>query len=183
MNLGCNGLIVQGTFNVGDGQAGNTGNVNINPTGTLNGGTGTLTVNGNWTNAGSFNANAGTVIFTDGCAPGPLTFSGNTMFNNLSFVSTTGQNFVLPAGANITVSGTLTLQGTVSQPLQLNSSTGQPALITLAPSARLVRANTSLNNVQLVGLPSIPTLSEYGLMLMALLMAVAAYWRHGHTRR
>ena len=29
MNLGCNGLIVQGTFNVGDGQAGNTGNVNI----------------------------------------------------------------------------------------------------------------------------------------------------------
>ena len=95
------GNVNSGNVNTGNVNRGNvnTGNVNINPTGTLNGGTGTLTVNGNWTNAGSFNANAGTVIFTDGCAPGPLTFSGNTMFNNLSFVSTTGQNFVLPAGA------------------------------------------------------------------------------------
>lgn len=180
MNIGCNGLIVQGTFNVGSGMAENTGNISINPAGTLNGGAGTLSVNGNWTNAGTFNAGTGTVVFTDGCAAGPRVLTGTTVFNNLSFISTSGRNFVVPAGANITVNGTLTLQGTPSQPINLTSSSGQTAVITLGASARVVRDNATSLNVEFVRIPGIPTLSQYGLMLLALLMAAGAVW---HQRR
>src|SRR5659263_311215 len=72
MNLGCTALNVQGAFNVNSGQVSNTGNVSIGNTGNLNGGQGILSVSGNWSNSGTFVPGTGTVIFTDGCAVGPL---------------------------------------------------------------------------------------------------------------
>jgi len=180
MNLGCNALIVQGTFDVGTGQVSNTGNVNIDTAGTLNGGAGTLGVSGNWSNGGTFNAGTGTVLFSDGCAAGPLSLTGTTVFNNLTLSSASGRNFVIPAGSNITVNGTLTLQGAPGQPISLTSSSGQTAIINLGPMAQVIRNDISLNNVQIgaiPAIPTIPTLSEYGLMLLAMLMAGSALWR------
>jgi hypothetical protein len=184
LSLGCNALVVQGGFDVGPGQVNNTGNVNINTGGVLNGSSGTLSVSGNWSNSGTFNAGTGSVVFTDGCAAGARTFTGNTVFNNLTLTSTTGRNFVIPSGTNITVNGTLTLQGTPGQPISLTSSAGQLAVINLGPSAQVIRNDVALGNVQIGAVTGVPTLSEYGLMLLAMLMAGSALWQQRQgTRR
>jgi hypothetical protein len=183
MNLGCAALNVLGTFNLNSGQVSNTGDVTIAATGTLNGGQGTLSVSGNWSNSGTFIPGTGTVIFTDGCFLGPLQITGTTVFNNLTLTSSNGRTFVIPAGANITVNGTLTLQGTSGQPISLVSSSGQLAIINLGPSAQVIRNFANVNdNVQIGAAPSvqgIPTLSEFGLILLALLMAGTTLWRGG----
>ena len=181
MGLGCTALNVQGTFNVNSGQVSGTGDVNIASTGTVNGDQGTLSVSGNWSNSGAFVPGTGTVIFTDGCAVGPLQISGTTVFNNLTLTSTNGQTFVIPAGANITVNGTLTLLGASGSPIQLVSSSGQTAVINLGPSAQVIRNFVNVSgNVQIGALSSaqsIPTLSEYGLIILSLLMAGTVLWR------
>ncbi len=177
MNLGCNSLIVQGNFNVNGGQVSGAGGVNINTGGTVDAGSGSIVVSGNWSNSGNFVPGTGTVTFTDGCATGNIVISGQSSFNNLSLTSTSGLTFVVPAGSNITVTGTLTLQGTSGQPISLVSSSGQTAIINLGPNATVVNNNTNINNVQ-IGSPvpaSIPTLSEYGLMALASLMLMLAY--------
>jgi hypothetical protein len=158
--------------------------VNINTGGVLNGSSGTLSVSGNWSNSGTFNAGTGSVVFTDGCAAGARTFTGNTVFNNLTLTSTTGRNFIIPSGTNITVNGTLTLQGTPGQPISLTSSAGQLAVINLGPSAQVIRNDVALGNVQIGAVTGVPTLSEYGLMLLAMLMAGSALWQQRQgTRR
>ena len=184
MDLSCNALNVLGTFSVNAGQATNAGGVAIASGGTLDSGQGTISVSGNWSNSGTFVPGTGTVVFTDGCATGNIVLSGGTTFNNLHLSSSTGRTFVIPSGANITVNGTLTLQGASGQPITLISSTGQTAVISLGPQATLVRNNVNFNsNVQIGAvLPtvaqSIPTLSEYGLVSLALLMLLAASWQN-----
>lgn len=178
MNLGCTALTVQGTFNVNSGQVSSTGDVSIAATGTVNGGQGTVSVSGNWSNVGTFDPGTGTVVFTDGCAVGPLQITGTTVFNNLTLTSTNGRSFVMPAGSNITVNGVLTLQGTAGQPIALVSSSGQTAIINLGPQAQVIRNFANVNgNVQIGAIAtaqSIPTLSEYGLIVLSLLMAGTA---------
>lgn len=177
MNLGCNALIVQGNFNVNAGQVTGAGGVNIGTGGTFDAGAGSIVVSGNWSNSGSFVPGTGTVTFTDGCSTGNIVISGQSSFTNLTLTSTSGRTFVVPAGSNITVTGTLTLQGTSGQPISLVSSSGQTAIINLGPTATVVNTNTNINNVQ-IGSPvpaSIPTLSEYGLMALAMLMLLLAY--------
>ena len=181
MNLGCVALNVLGSFNLNSGQVSNTGDVSIGAGGNLNGGQGTLSVSGNWSNSGTFIAGTGTVIFTDGCAAGPLQITGSSVFNNLTLGSGNGRTFVIPAGANITVNGVLTLQGTSGQPITLVSSSGQLAIINLGPSAQVTSnfANVS-SNVQIgaaASVQGIPTLSEYGLIILSLLMAGSALWQ------
>ncbi|MFZ4478758.1 MAG: IPTL-CTERM sorting domain-containing protein [Rhodoferax sp.] len=185
MNLGCVPLNVQGAFNIGSGQVSNTGNVSIGAGGNLNGGQGTLSVSGNWSNGGTFVAGTGTVVFTDGCASGPIQFTGTTQFNNLTLSSNTGRNFIFPPGSVVTITGTLTLQGTPGQPINLLTAGGQTTFV-MAPGAQLVSNNASgfyvdQNGNVIIGPPSIPTLSEYGLMLLSLLMAGTALWR-GRSR-
>ena len=181
MNLGCAALNVLGTFNLNSGQVSNTGDVTIFAGGTLDGGQGTLSVSGNWSNSGTFIPGTGTVIFTDGCALGPLQITGTTVFNNLTLTSSNGRTFVIPAGANITVNGTLTLQGTSGQPIALASSSAQLAIINLGPTAQVIRNFANVNgNVQIGAAPSVqgvPTLSEFGLIILALLMAGTTLWR------
>lgn len=178
MSLACTALTVQGTFNVGPGLVFNTGDVGIGVGGIINGGQGLLSMSGNWSNTGTFNAGTGTVVFTDGCAAGPLTLTGTTVFNNLTLTSANGRTFVMPAGSNITVLGTLTLQGANGQAIHLISSSGQTAIINLGPNSNVVSSYFDTNDVQIGATPqSIPTLSEYGLMLLALLMAMTALWQ------
>ena len=72
--------------------------VTINSGATLNGGTNTLTVSGNFTNNGTFTAATGTVVFN-----ASATISGTVAFNNL----TTGVSLNL--GTATTVNGTFQL--------------------------------------------------------------------------
>jgi hypothetical protein len=183
MSLGCTPLDVDGTLSIDSGQVSDISEVNIGTTGTINGGQGTLNVSGDWNNLGTFVPGTGTVNFTDGCAVGPVQISGATVFNNLTLTSTVGRTFIIPAGENITVNGILTLQGTEDQPIQLVSSSGEPAVIGLGPSAQVIQnfaivsANVQIGELQIGATPrAIPTMSDYGLIILLLLIAGTALW-------
>lgn len=186
MDMGCLSVEVEGSLNIIAGQFSTTSNLNVAGTGTFNGGSGVLAVGGDLSSTGTFNAGNGTVALTDGCTGNTSQLSGTMVFQNLTLSSATGRTFVIPAGTNITVLGTLTLQGAPGQNIQLVSSGGGTAVINLAPGATVNQSFASVaGNVQIGGAAvatSIPTLSEYGLMLLALLMGMAAFWRHRRSR-
>ena len=92
--------------------------------------------------------------------------------------STTGRTFVLPAGANITVLGTLTLQGAPGQPVQL-ASAGGTAVINLGPSATVSRnfatvpPSVQIGAVAVALAPTaIPTLDEWALLILSAALAL-----------
>lgn len=182
IDMGCQPVEVEGALNIIAGQFSTSSNLNVAGTGSFNGGTGVLTVGGDLSSSGTFNPGSGTVALTDGCTGNTSQLSGTLVFQNLTLSSTTGRTFVIPAGTNITVLGTLTLQGAPGQNIQLVSSGGGTAVINLGPGAVVNRTFTSLaGNVQIggaVAATNIPTLSEYGLILLALLMGMAAFWHH-----
>lgn len=186
MDMGCLSVEVEGSLNIIAGQFSTTSNLNVAGTGTFNGGSGVLAVGGDLSSTGTFNAGNGTVALTDGCTGNTSQLSGTMVFQNLTLSSATGRTFVIPAGTNITVLGTLTLQGAPGQNIQLVSSGGGTAVINLAPGATVNQSFASVaGNVQIGGAAvatSIPTLSEYGLMLLALLMGMAAFWQHRRSR-
>lgn len=148
VNLGCIDLNVQGTVAiVGAGEL-RASTLSIAATGVVQAGSGTIIVGGHWINLGSFAAGSGMVILTHRCGIDPVQLSGNTVFNHLQLESTTGGTFVIPAGHNTTVNGTLVLLGAGS-PLQVVSSSAETAFIThggalfssnatLSPGVRLV---------------------------------------------
>ncbi len=182
VDLGCIGLDVQGALNFNGGTLSVDTDVNFGAGATVTGTSGTISVGGNITAGGSVDTGNNSVVLRDGCDPGNSTqISGNFVFQNLTLTSTTGRTFVIPAGVSITVLGTLTLQGVPGQNIQLLSSGGGMAVITLGPSATVTRNNATVNGgVQIGAAPSttsIPTLSEYGLMLLALLIGFATLWQ------
>ncbi|TWG37486.1 putative secreted protein (IPTL-CTERM system target) [Acidovorax delafieldii] len=181
-DIGCLPVQVEGSLIIGAGQFSTGSNLDIAGSGVFNGGTGLLQVGGNLSSFGTFNPETGSVVLTDGCIGNTSQLSGTLVFRNLTLSSSTGRTFVIPAGTNITVLGTLTLQGAPGQNIQLISSGGGTAVINLGPGATVNRTfATVAGNVQIgaaVAASSIPTLSEYGLMLLALLMGMAAFWHH-----
>lgn len=180
MDLACTDLNVQGSLSVTSGQINQATNVGIGGTGVVDGGTGTISVGGNWDNSGSFVAGTSTVVFQDGCSALPAQLTGNTTFYNLTLISSTGRSIVLPAGSHITVLGTLTIQGAPGVPIQLTSSSGQTAVINLGPGANVVSSNATVPPTVRIGTAvaaapqAIPTLGEYGLAIMSLLLAAMA---------
>lgn len=174
LTLGCSDLGIQGNFSVGAGQIAQAANLSIAVSGLLDGGQGTINVGTSWSNAGTFIPGTSTVIFGDGCGAAPFLLTGSTTFNNLTLTSASGRTFVIPAGHNITVNGTLTLQGVPGLPIQLVSSSGQTAYIALGAGAQVVSSNaTVLPNVQIGNANAIPTLSQYGLAVLVLLLAAS----------
>ncbi len=190
INLACVRLDVSGSLDLAASTLNDAGGVLIQSGGGLNGGASTLHVSGNWSNAGTFAAGGGSVIFDDSCATGPITLSGHTVFNNLTLRSSSGRTFVLPQGSNIIVNGTLTLQGAPGNPITLQSSGGGTAVVNLGPGAQVVQSNATVGGtVQIGPVPpappstpaSIPTLSQWGLALLSLL--AAALGLRGARRR
>ncbi|WP_289241766.1 hypothetical protein [Delftia sp.] len=123
---------------------------------------------------GSLNAGNNTIELRDGRDPGSTSqLSGTLVVQNLTIKSSTGRTFVLPVGANITVLGTLTVEGVPGQPVVLQAASGTAVLINLGPGATVVRTNATVPaTVQTGAGPSvsaaaIPTLNEYGLMLLS----------------
>lgn len=180
VDLACTSLDMQGTLNLSSG-----GTLSVDSSATFASGSnvtgsgGTISVGGDVIASGPVNTGNNTLVLRDGCDPGNTSqISGTLTVQNLVLQSTTGRTFVLPQGANITVLGALTLQGTAGQPVQLTSSSGT-AVINLGPNATVTRnfANVPAN-VQIgavTSLAAIPTLSEYGLFLLSLLVAGFAF--------
>ncbi len=86
---------------------------------TLTGPSGTLTVNGNWNNAGgAYNHNNGTVVIGGTTAS---TNSGNTTFYNLA-CTTPGRAIYFTPGSTQTVAGTFTMAGDSTSQILLRST-------------------------------------------------------------
>lgn len=177
IDIACLSLDMQGTLNFATGGTFTTGSsASFGAVATVTGTTGTMNVGGNLSTAGPLNFGNNSLVMQDGCLPGNTSqISGNITVQNLTIRSTTGRTFILPAGANITVLGTLTLQGTPGLPVQLVSS-GATAIINLGPSATVVRSDASVSGTVQIGAAiaasNIPTLSEYGMILLALALVL-----------
>jgi hypothetical protein len=129
--LGCADLDVTGTLTAGT--VGFTGarDVAINPSGVVNGNSATLSLSGDWDNAGTFNAGSSTVQMVDGCALASGVVTGNTSFANLSISTTTAKQVSFAAGSTQSMTG-LSLHGTAGNRLVIRSTVnGSPAFFNL----------------------------------------------------
>ena len=133
-DLGCTDLIVGGALSVDSGSIRGIRNVTIQSGGSVTVTSGSISLSGDWSNAGSFGAGSGSVSFVDlaGCAPTGGTISGNTSFASLSFITATGKTYRIASGSAQTVTQNLVIQGAPGLPLVLRGSTaGQPASLNL----------------------------------------------------
>lgn len=133
-DLACTDLIVAGNYSLAGGTLTNVRHVVIASGGTLTlAAGGAITLAGDWTNNGTVAAAGGTVSFVDdvGCATAPTqsAISGNTAFDSLSIVSSSGKLYQFAAGSTQTVTSALTLQGS-GAPLRIESTT--PGSVTAA---------------------------------------------------
>lgn len=176
-DLACGFLDVQGDLLMNSAEISQALNVDIASGALIDGGSGVLQLSGNWNNQGTFNAGDSTVVIDASCSSAPIFLSGTTVFNNLTIIGGSGRTVTLPVGSQLTVNGTLTLQGTGPDPLELVSSGGGLAVINLGPDAQVIQNNVSLaGNVRIgarsAGVVAVPSLGILSLSLLGLLMAV-----------
>ena len=162
LDLGGTALQVGGAFSLGSGSAANITDIGILAGGTLDGGSGTLTLSGNFSDAGTFTAGTGHVNFIDG-ALAQSAISGSTTFANLSIASVDGKSYALQVGTTQTVQGQLQILGTSSAGVQIRSSAaGQVAFIDLLPSGTQDIAFVGVSNVHATGLHLAPNQTNDG---------------------
>jgi hypothetical protein len=161
-DLACTDVVVAGTLTV-DGGLVNVRHLTIQPGGTIDGGSGVIQLGGDWTDNGTFNAGTGTVQFADLCALASATISGNTTFLNVSFVSSSGKNYVFAVGSTQTVAGLLTIAGTAGSPIQFRSGTpGQTAFINLLGGGTQAIQHVGVTDVWATGQWLAPLLTNEG---------------------
>lgn len=109
--------------------------------GTLAPGASSVSLGGDFADAGTFTAGTSRVQVVDACGSGVSRVSGATNFYDLIVDSSAGKQLVLPANTIQSVAHALTLQGTVGNLLQIVSSvSGQRAQLALANGAMQVIA-------------------------------------------
>ncbi|QIL71253.1 hypothetical protein G7048_13315 [Diaphorobacter sp. HDW4B] len=145
-SLACTQLSVSGQLNLNTGTLVRIKNSMIQTGGVVNGNSGLLEVNGNWSNSGTFNPGTSTVKFTRLCGVSTINVTGTTDFGNLIIDSADGPlHIVLPPNTNQTVNGTLSFVGNPKdiyieggpcsgiRLLEGANSVGQDANVHLAP--------------------------------------------------
>lgn len=136
IDLGCTDLVIAGTAVGGSAVVSNIRHLIIQPGGTLHAGSATLSLGGDFSNGGSFDAGSGSVKIVDACGSGISRVSGANGFHDLSVVTSTGKQLLLPADQTQAVTHALTLEGAAGQLLQLDSSVaGTQAVLAVAPAA------------------------------------------------
>ena len=204
MDLGCTDVVVGGTLNLSGGSLTNVRSLTIQSSGILNAGSGSITLAGDWSNQGNFNAGTGSVNFVDApaCAT-TSTISGNSNFYRLSIVSNSGKLYRFASGSSQTVGNQLTLLGSAALPLRIEASTaGSFANINLAGNQ--VMANLAVrdmtasgqwlalglsnqasggNTINWFGFPIVPTLSSTALAALALSLAALAQTQRRRRKR
>lgn len=124
----------------------NTADLIINSSATLNGGGYTITLTGNWTNSGTFSAGISTVNFS---TTSTAAITGDTTFYNLS-CTVPDKNLNFAVTSTQTINGSLTLTGTSSQKIVLNSSDNVQRFTLIVASAQTVNY-VSVANSQVGG--------------------------------
>lgn len=163
VDLSCTDLIVAGTFQITSGSVANVRHVTILAGGTIDGGSGTLTLGGDWTNSGQFIAGSSAVRFRDVCSLAFGAISGSTTFSTASFVTAAGRNFVFAVGTTQTINSVLEIAGTAGSPVQFRSSApGQVAYINLIASGTQLIQHVGVTDVWATGQWLAPTLTNEG---------------------
>ena len=163
IDLACTDVVVAGTLQIGTGSLVNVRHLTIQAGGTIDGGSGAITLGGNWTNAGQFLPGTGSVQFRDLCALSSATITGNTTFSTASFVTATGKNYVFAVGSTQVVNNLLEIAGTAPLPIQFRSSSaGQVAFIDLLVSGVQQIQHVGVTDVWATGQWLAPALTNEG---------------------
>ncbi|MBK9606653.1 MAG: hypothetical protein IPO58_09675 [Betaproteobacteria bacterium] len=206
LDLGCTDLIVAGTLQTNSAPVTNVRNLIIQPGGTIDAGTSVISVGGNWSNNGTFNAGTSQVAFSDICGVNPAVVSGNTAFYDVSFTSSSGKTWQFASGSTQTIAHFLSIQGTTPNPVQFASSVpGVVAYIQLLGGQSI--AHVGVTDVWATGIwlapyltneggggnanrwfgapdyARIPTLSPVGLLALILLLAAVVGGTWSRRRR
>ncbi len=198
LDLACTDLIVGGSLQLDSAPVTGVRHVDIQAGGTINGGLGSITLSGNWTNSGTFNAGSSQINFDDSCGTGTSTITGNTTFFDLSLVSSSGKTFNMQAGSTQTIINLLTILGAAGNPLQIRSTLpGQLAFTNLLGNQNIAHVGVSDNTATGVWLApfqaneggnsattrwfgdpnfvaKIPTLGPMSLLMLTLLLGAMA---------
>ncbi|WP_028605358.1 hypothetical protein [Ottowia thiooxydans] len=158
VDMGCSDLVISGTANTTASQLTGIDDVSISAGGAINGGSGLLSVSGDFANGGSFSGGSGSVMIVDGCGKAQSRISGESSFNNLSITTGTGKEAIFEAGKTTNVAGTLTLKGVPANLLKIRSSTPLTPALLAATSAQSIRYvdvadNRAVGAVIALGLP------------------------------
>jgi hypothetical protein len=163
LDLSCTDVIVAGTLQLASGTIVNARHVTIQTGGTIDGGSGILTLGGNWTNAGQFVPGTSAIRFRDGCLLPSATIAGNTTFSIASFVTANGKNYVFTVGSTQGINDLLDIAGTSALPIQFRSSaSGQVASIKLLGSGVQQIQHVGVTDVWATGQWLAPTLTNEG---------------------
>lgn len=155
-------LLVAGTLALGTGSIDLARGVTINSGGMLDAGSGSLELQGPWTKLGDFLAGSSAVRFIDG-PQAQAGVAGDTLFHDLSFVSSAGKTYVLTVGSTQSIEGLLTILGAPGQPIQMASATAdQVAYINLLPSGSQNILDVGVSDVHAIGQPLAPDQSNQG---------------------
>ncbi len=206
LDLGCTDLIVGGMLQTNSAPVTNVRNLIIQSGGTIDAGSSVISVGGNWSNSGTFNAGTSQVAFSDICGVNPAVVSGNTTFYDVSFTSSSGKTWQFASGSTQTIAHFLSIQGTTPNPLQFASTVpGAVAYIQLLGGQSIAHVGVTdvwatgiwlapyLTNEggggnanRWFGVPDyarIPTLSQAGLLALILLLAAVAGGTWSRQRR
>ena len=179
VDLSCSSLSMDGTLNLNGGLLTMDQGAVFGNGSQVTGSGGAISVGGDFAAAAPMDLGTNSLTPRDGCNGGSSSqITGTIVVQNLTLSSTTGRTFVLPAGASITVLGTLTLQGAPGQPVQL-ASAGGTAVINLGPLATVssnfatVPPSVQIGAVAVILAPTaIPTLDEWALLIMSAVLAL-----------
>jgi hypothetical protein len=208
LDLACTDVVVAGTLQVASASILNARHVTILAGGAIDGGSGSIALGGNWSNAGQFVAGTSAVRFRDLCSLTAATVAGSTTFSTASFVTATGRNFVFEVGSTQTINALLEIAGTAALPIQFRSAVpGQVAYVNLVPSGTQQIQHVGVTDVWATGqwlapnltneggggnanrwfgqgaATPIPTLAETMLAVLAALLAAIGAWRLRRHRR
>lgn len=164
MDLGCTDINVGGSLQVDSATISSVRNVTIQAGGTLDGGSGSITIAGNWSDSGTFIPGTSSVFFVDNpaCAPSSA-LSGNTSFYNLSLISSLGKVYTLTPGSTQTILNGLTIQGTLANPIQITSGNpGRPGFVNLASGGTQNISHVGVSDNWATGQPFAPLLTNEG---------------------
>lgn len=199
LDAGGGDVALAGTLQLGSGQLSDVGQFQVTGTGDAELDSGQVTLFGNWINAGTINAGTSQVAFVDGGAAVSAVM-GATTFAAVSFVSATGKRYRFQSGTTQTVTGALTIAGTQAAPIQFDvTQAGSVANIDLVAGGSQNIVHVGVSDVHATGehlaptqhneggsgnatgwfaqvLPpyvAVPTLAQWALLIMALMLLVA----------
>ena len=110
IRIGCGDLVIAGNVSVDTGSFQSIRDVDL-AGGSLLGGSGAITLSGDWLNSGSFDPGTGIVSIVDGCATSVSRMTGNSTFYSFNASTGTGRRLEPRAGSTQTFVNSLSLIG------------------------------------------------------------------------